>query len=183
MNNAQHMEDDETKRIRKDSPYVVLLSEGDLPDVLALERLCFEKTWSLEQLRSNFRRGSLFLCGAKNPQGLLGYVAFQIVASDMELLNVAVLPAWRGRGLGCGLVRKALQYAFEQGANACFLEVAVDNTPALNLYRGLGFTTIGVRKNYYKENGRHADAVMMKKELHIAPCPIPLTSYPESEEK
>jgi len=181
MNNTQRTESDGMQRSPDHLPHLVLLSEVDLPDVLALERSCFKKIWSLEQLRSSFCRGSLILLGAKNPERLLGYVAFQIVESDMELLNVAVLPAWRSQGLGRDLVRAALKFGLEQGVKACFLEAAADNIPALSLYRGLGFTTTGIRRNYFQEQGRNLDAVMMSKELRIAPEHH--APYLESEEK
>jgi ribosomal-protein-alanine N-acetyltransferase len=152
----------------EDLPDVVLLSDVDLPDVLALERTCFVKTWSLEQLQAGFRQGILILLGAKSPEGLVGYVGFQVVAPDMELLNVAVLPAWRGRGLGRDLVQAALVLGLKQGAKSCFLEVAADNTPALSLYRSLGFAITGIRRNYFQEKDRSSesvDALMLRKEL------------------
>jgi ribosomal-protein-alanine N-acetyltransferase len=151
----------------EDRPDVVLLSDVDLPDVLALEKTCFVKTWSLEQLQASFRQG-LILLGAKSLERLVGYVGFQIVVPDMELLNVAVLPAWRGRGLGRDLVQAALVLGLKQGAKFCFLEVAADNAPALSLYQSLGFAITGLRRNYFQEKDRSSesvDALMMRKEL------------------
>lgn len=144
---------------------IVSLSAADLPDVLALEKECFSKPWTMGQMQSSLGRKSFSLLGAKGASGLLGYVSLQIIAPELEILNIAVHPAFRGQGVGRGLAFTALQLGFKQGATTCYLEVAADNSPALRLYKGLGFAATGTRKGYYQEAGRNVDAVIMFKTL------------------
>lgn len=144
---------------------ISLLSEADLVEVAGLERSAFARPWSAEQMRSGLCAGTLSLLGARGPLGLVGYVGLSVVAPEMEILNVAVDPLWRGRGVGRELVRRALELGRELGAKTCFLEVAADNNPALNLYRSQGFSPVGSRRGYYLDQGEGVDAVVMKKEI------------------
>ncbi len=143
---------------------VTLLTEEHLPAVLALERMCFSQTWSGEQLRSCCRSPYLLL-GAISPDAMHGYISAQIIAPEMEILNVAVAPAYRGQGLGRKLVAHALKAGRSHGATICHLEVAADNLPALRLYAGLAFNITGTRKGYYQEHGQRVDALTMAKHL------------------
>ncbi|HDQ40672.1 MAG TPA: ribosomal-protein-alanine N-acetyltransferase [Desulfonatronum sp.] len=145
---------------------VVALSKADLSDVLALEKACFARPWSMEQLQSSFSQGNILLLGVKSGERLHGYVSFQVFPPEMEILNIAISLDKRSQGLGRGLVRRALELGHVQGAKNCFLEVAGDNFSALNLYRCLGFAPISTRRGYYQEGGRTMDAVIMMKELH-----------------
>ncbi len=156
-------------RLENRRPDIVFLNEADLPAVAALEKACFSRTWTLEQLQASFKGGGLLLVGAKCDDGLLGYVSIQVFAPEMEIMNIAVIPARRGQGLGRDLARNALQLGFARGARKCFLEVAIDNTPAVNLYRSLGFAATGTRSGYYQESGQSVDAVVMERELRTFP--------------
>jgi ribosomal-protein-alanine acetyltransferase len=79
-------------------------------------------------------------------KGVVGFVASrQIAPGEWEILNVAVRPEERGRGVGRRLVEAALAHA----PGTCFLEVRQSNKPAIRLYESLGFERVGVRENYY----------------------------------
>lgn len=149
-------------------PPIVWLSSADLPEVLALEKQCFTGPWTMEQLQSGLRRKTFFLLGAKGHRGLLGYISLQILAPEMEILNLAVLQNHRRQGLGLRLAVHALEIGVEHGAEKCFLEVSAENRPAMRLYEQLGFITVGKRKEYYQGNNRNdrrMDAIIMTKEL------------------
>jgi ribosomal-protein-alanine N-acetyltransferase len=76
---------------------------------------------------------------------------FRVVADEMELLSLAVTPAWRRQGLACWLTRLALAVAGRKGARAAFLEVRSANAPARRLYASLGFVETGRRPGYYQD--------------------------------
>lgn len=143
---------------------VTLLSEEHLPALLVLEKMCFGKAWSLEQLRA-CRHPPYLLLGILAGNSLQGYVSAQIIAPEMEILNVAVTPACRGQGLGRKLITHALEAGRNNSATICHLEVAADNLPALRLYAGLAFSITGTRKGYYQERGQSVDALTMAKHL------------------
>jgi ribosomal-protein-alanine N-acetyltransferase len=84
------------------------------------------------------------------------------VADEMEILDVAVLPSSRRRGVARFLVSLALRRAARAGAGTAFLEVRAGNSGARALYAGLGFREAGVRRSYYREPVE--DAVLMRLE-------------------
>ena len=87
-----------------------------------------------------------------------GFCSWRQSASDeAEILNLAVDPAWRRRGVGSALLNEVIQRAH----GTIFLEVAEPNAPAIGLYRKLGWGNAGIRPGYY--NHGTVNAVVMKK--------------------
>jgi len=122
-------------------------TEADLPAIAALERRCFADPWSADSFRA-FLPGVALL--AEDGSGLLGYV-FALHAADVgEILNVAVAPEARRRGVGAALVERACAFLVGLGADTVFLEVRESNVAAQALYRGLGFSAVGRRRRYYR---------------------------------
>jgi ribosomal-protein-alanine N-acetyltransferase len=80
----------------------------------------------------------------------------------MQILDVAVDPAWRRRGLARFLLRVAFRRAAAAGARTALLEVRAGNREALRLYESLGFARTGVRRQYYREPVE--DAVLLRRE-------------------
>ena len=87
---------------------------------------------------------------------LVGYAFNHIVEDELHVLNIAVDPNSRGKGLGTYLLATVLAKAFEKGARQVYLEVRPSNSAAINLYSKLGFLRTGLRKNYYRDNGEDA---------------------------
>jgi mycothiol synthase len=80
---------------------------------------------------------------AAGPGGDAGFVT----SSEGWIVQVGVVPSWRGRGVGGALVTEALRRMRAEGAGHALLDVHVDN-PAAHLYRRLGFTTLGRRAKF-----------------------------------
>ncbi len=97
---------------------------------------------------------------------LVGFGGYSKAADQADVIDVAVLPAYRRRGIARALMHAVLSDAATRGAEAIFLEVRASNAPAIALYTALGFTSCGVRKNYYA-NPRE-DAVLMMRALGAA---------------
>jgi ribosomal-protein-alanine N-acetyltransferase len=93
-----------------------------------------------------------------------GFILARVAAGEAEILTLAVAPGMRGRGLGRILLVAAAGHAQSLGAAAMFLEVGVDNPPALALYAGQGFVRVGRRKAYYGGG----DALIMKAQLPLS---------------
>ncbi|MBP7338194.1 GNAT family N-acetyltransferase [Niveispirillum sp.] len=83
------------------------------------------------------------------------------VLDEGELLTIGTDPAAQGRGLGTALLRQGLAHLAAAGVTRCFLEVAVTNTAAINLYASCGFTNAGRRRGYYQHAGKSIDAHVM----------------------
>jgi ribosomal-protein-alanine N-acetyltransferase len=94
-------------------------------------------------------------------------VSFHHVVDEMEILNIAVRPELRRRGLGARLLGLALGICAEMGVRLAALEVRTGNAPALALYARFGFVRVGLRRGYYADTGE--DAVLMNLELPAPP--------------
>jgi len=133
----------------------------DLPEVLEIERRSFPQPWTpglfLHELKVPFSRTTL-IRASNGTRTTLAYVCRWLVGDEAHILNLAVHPDHRGRGLGRRLVELVVQEAQAAGARLVTLEVRRENAPARSLYRKLGFVDTGQRRNYY---GRGEDAIIM----------------------
>ena len=133
---------------------------SDLPEVVAIERASFPNPWTgalfLQELQVGFSRTIV----ARGEDGaILGYLCRWLVADEIHVLNVAVAPSARGRGLGAALVRQVLDEAAVRRVVAVTLEVRRSNTAGRRLYDSFGFEEVGARPNYY---GRGEDALILR---------------------
>ncbi|MFX8477565.1 GNAT family N-acetyltransferase, partial [Acinetobacter baumannii] len=80
----------------------------------------------------------------------VGFIIAQIPGDEAEILSVGVIDRWQRSGLGRRLVEGLIRAAQRAEARRIFLEVAVDNEPALRLYQSLDFERVGKRPRYYQ---------------------------------
>jgi ribosomal-protein-alanine N-acetyltransferase len=144
------------------------MDPDDLPAMMAIERVAFRNPWSTELVRRELTHewSTILIAEEAGPDGrmqLLGFSIFWLVQDELHILNVATAPEHRHRGVARAVLRATLQEARDRRCTAATLEVRRSNEPALNLYRSFGFRPIGVRPNYYVEEGE--DAVVMVLEL------------------
>jgi ribosomal-protein-alanine N-acetyltransferase len=99
----------------------------------------------------------------------VGYAVFGFESDVFTLLNLAVLPEWRGRGIARAFLDDFLDDARRLRVREVWLEVAVDNIAAIRLYRGLGFEEVRRRKRYYQPGD--VDAFVMRRWLGPGPKP------------
>lgn len=103
-------------------------------------------------------------------EGDAGFLLGRAVAGEAELLTLAVAPEARKRGLGRKLVARFLYQAQMRGADQAFLEVAVDNAPAIALYESAGFSRAGLRRGYYQtDKDTRIDALILRRKLPSPP--------------
>lgn len=93
---------------------------------------------------------------AREERRALAFLIAWHVADELHVLNVATCPAARRRGLATALMNRSLEYARQQQVRLILLEVRRSNREAIRLYRKLGFTAMGVRPQYYSDNGEDA---------------------------
>ena len=147
-------------------PQCMLLGPNDVDGVMELERLCFRTRWTREQFLLGLERGAFRIFGIRREGGLRAYVAFSLIAGEMEVMNIATHPDHRRRGLGALLLGKALAVCQGEKAEQCFLEVRRSNHAAIDLYRKFGFIRVGERKNYYPDNNE--DALLFRLDFLVA---------------
>lgn len=115
--------------------------------------------WGEGQLLSELESPAARLFVAEDEGSVLGFAVFQLAAGEASLYALNVDPAARRKGVGAALLAGALEALKTEGADQCFLEVRAANTPALALYRRLGFASAGVRRGFYRDPPD--DAVVM----------------------
>ena len=94
-----------------------------------------------------------------------GYVGSQTVLGETDMMNIAVHPGWRRRGIAEILIEQLIVELKRRGSNSLSLEVRLSNEPAIALYRKLGFRQVGCRPNYYRNPKE--DALILRKEWEV----------------
>ena len=135
----------------------------DIAAVMAVERAAYAFPWS-EQIMSDCLRVGCMAWVAESSQGLHAYGLLSLAVDECHLLNIAVHPRARRRGLARRLIRHLLSLAADDFAQRCILEVRPSNVAALQLYQCLGFERIGLRKGYYPGAQGREDAMVLAKE-------------------
>ena len=133
------------------------MTREDLDAVTAIEEATFAIPWSRESFRQELERNvaARYLVAETNGR-VVGYAGAWVILDESHITNIAVLEAFRGRGIGKQLTKALLQYLSNLGASYATLEVRVSNERAQHLYRSLGFVSVGKRKRYYEDNGEDA---------------------------
>ncbi|MDG4899830.1 MAG: ribosomal-protein-alanine N-acetyltransferase [Mesorhizobium sp.] len=146
------------------------LTVADSAAVAVLHREDFVRPWTDGEFAALLEQETVFGFAARETgQGAkppVGFVLARLAAGEGEILTVAVARAHRRQGLGWQLIDAVLRELHAQRAEALFLEVDETNTPAIALYRRLGFRQVGQRPNYYRstEHGP-TGALVMRRDL------------------
>jgi ribosomal-protein-alanine N-acetyltransferase len=128
-----------------------MVLERDLDGILAVDAASFSNPWTREMFTWEARNSDVArLHVYRGTDGaVIGYCATWLIFDELHINNLAVLPAWRRRGVAGELLQFALARAVAEGARRATLEVRASNLPARRLYERFGFRPAGVRKGYY----------------------------------
>lgn len=141
----------------------------DVNAAQALSRLhaeCLGAAWSEAEIGALLRRKEICcIMGMDAKNAATGFILFQCVGDEGEILNMGVTPAARRQGIGAQLLTEALAYCRKHQVKALWLEVAEDNMAALGLYEKQGFARQGRRKGYYAAASGPKDAITCRKLL------------------
>ncbi|MBK5111089.1 MAG: ribosomal protein S18-alanine N-acetyltransferase [Thermoleophilia bacterium] len=130
---------------------------ADLPAVAALERRSFTSPWSPGMFVLEMSKSGSVSLAAEEAGRITGYIVLTRFDLAWHLMNVAVAPEHRRRGLATRLIESALARIAE--GSPVTLEVRPSNVSAIGLYESLGFRSRGFRKGYYPDTGE--DALIM----------------------
>ncbi len=134
------------------------LTYADLPQVVAIERRAFPTPWSLAMFVLELSKPSGICLAARRDGRLTGYLVCSRYETVWHLMNVAVDPVARRRGIGSALLERLLERIGDEDARLT-LEVRPTNDEAIALYERFGFRSAGLRRRYYQDNGE--DALIM----------------------
>lgn len=145
------------------------IDDADLssaPLMAALTETASNDPWSPEALARILALPRSFGLIAHEAGQPLGFLLAQCAAGESEIINLAVAPAARRRGIGRALVASAMSRARWLGAQTMFLEVADDNTAARSLYERQGFVQVGIRPDYYRRGpSNYTNALILRRGL------------------
>lgn len=141
------------------------MTEADLDAVLCIEREVHAHPWTQgnfsDALRSKYQ---CKVCESESG-GMLGYAVMMLAVDEAELLDIAIAAGHQRHGWGRKLLEEMMVLARRHEMHRMVLEVRASNAAAIGLYKSMGFTDIGLRREYYQaENGRE-DAILMGREL------------------
>lgn len=142
------------------------LRTADLDAIERLERDSYPTPWSRSMFAGELAKPSGICLGAFQGQDIVGYLIVARYVDAWHVMNVAVDPGLRGRGIARGLLEVLFEQTAADADRGYTLEVRVTNAVAIHLYESLGFVRTGVRRGYYTDN--REDALIMWKDADPA---------------
>lgn len=135
------------------------MTPADTMQVWAIEQAVFSDPWSRQGfLDALAMKGNRYLV-AEEDGVICGYCGYYRSFEEADIVNVAVAPSYRRRGIGKAMLEQLLLEGHTQGVRGFTLEVRAGNKAAISLYHSLGFRTEGVRKDFYEKPKE--DALLM----------------------
>ena len=140
-----------------DEPIVIVRFEpDDLDQMMAIEVRAFTAPWSRQTYEDLVTLDSIHIWVAKQGDEVVGYMLYQFWADELELHNITTKPEREREGIGTMLMEHMLTQAGLIGIRRIYLLVRPSNEAARALYGKYGFTVVGVRHKYYRDNAENA---------------------------
>ena len=143
------------------------ISPADIFEVKSLEQECNLAPWSLDDYFSEASRADSITLAAKTENRLAGFLIARLIkpspshnSYEIEIYNICVASEYRKNGIGRALIQEMIRGRKEK-TTSIWLEVRRSNDKARSFYKGLGFETIGSRKNFYRNPTE--DGLIMRK--------------------
>ena len=133
-----------------------------LNEIEEIERRSYPTPWSRSMFASELAKPSSICLGAFEGDRLSGYLIISRYVDAWHVMNIAVAPEYRRRGIARRLMERLFEITSRDSRRGYTLEVRVSNEAAIKLYEGLGFRPRGVRRGYYTDN--REDALIMWKD-------------------
>ena len=144
---------------------IIPMNKDHVPQVAALEKQCFCDPWSEDSIASELDNPLSLWLVAEQDGAVCGYVGSQTVLDETDMMNIAVRPDCRRQGIAAVLIVELVARLKERGSHILRLEVRQSNAPAIALYNSMGFTQLGIRRNYYRNPKENA--LILGKEWEI----------------
>ena len=139
------------------------LGLADLREIEEIEQRSYATPWSRSMFAGELAKPSSICLGAfatEDEEGLLcGYLIVSRYVDAWHVMNIAVAPEHRGRGIATMLLERLFDLTADDARRGYTLEVRVSNGTAIGLYERLGFQSRGIRRGYYTDN--REDALIM----------------------
>ena len=130
--------------------------------------LCYEldsstiSLWSKKQWADEFKKEGIRVFGLLLSNLVIGICVFHVVLDEAQINFFAVNPKFRRKGFGTYLMNYLIRECEKLHINKLFLEVSHTNFTAEKFYSRFDFSTVGIRKNYYKDG---SNALLKEKKI------------------
>ena len=134
----------------------------DLEEIDEIERRAYPTPWSRSMFAGELSKPTSICLGAFEGEELAGYLVVSRYVDAWHIMNIAVSPDFRRRGIATALLERLFELTDDRSRRGYTLEVRVTNSGAIRLYERLGFAARGIRRGYYTDN--REDALIMWRE-------------------
>ena len=130
--------------------------------------LCFEldsttiSLWSKKQWAKEFKKEGINVFGLLLSNLVVGICVFHVVLDEAQINFFVVNQKYRKKGFGSYLMSYLIKHCENLNISKLFLEVSHTNVTAEKFYSSFNFSTVGIRRNYYKDG---SDALLKEKKL------------------
>ncbi|WP_301098288.1 ribosomal protein S18-alanine N-acetyltransferase [Otariodibacter sp.] len=140
---------------------IELITSSDFDRLFEIEQQAHITPWNKGTLLNN--QGERYLnLKLSIDKKIIAFAICQTILDEATLFNIAVDPAYQGKGYGKQLLQGLIEKLKTQNIATLWLEVRESNQTAQHLYTALGFNEVTIRKNYYpKPNGERENAIVM----------------------
>ena len=135
------------------------LAPSNLNDIEDIEHRSYDTPWSRSMFAGELAKPASLCVGAFEGEQLGGYLIVSRYVDAWHVMNIAVSPDFRRRGIATALLERLFELTDDGSRRGYTLEVRVSNDGAIRLYERLGFTARGIRRGYYTDN--REDALIM----------------------
>ena len=153
-----------------DDLVIVKMEKDDITQILDIEKISFPTPWHSYIFELELKKPRTLQLVSKRCDKVTGYIVSWMMYDEVHILNVAVHPDFRRKGIARRLISEVIEYFYIRGARSVILEVRINNKAAQNLYESMGFRTLRIRKKYYTDTGE--DAIVMYLDIPEGPVTL-----------
>lgn len=140
------------------------LTDKDCFAIAYLEEQLFAGRFDIKALKSMIRKPAFYgavVASDNDTKEIFSYCLAFVVDQDLDIVALGTDKKWQRSGFARAILKHLIEISVKSNIRKIFLEVAVNNLPARNLYDSFGFVTLGCRKNYYSYGASQYDALTM----------------------
>ena len=125
------------------------MREDDITPVVKIEQISFSSPWSRQSFLNEVYKKNAFSKVAVFGENVIGYICVNYLGHESHILNLAVHPDFRRRGVATLLMHETMRELKKRECVFVYLKVGVSNTGAQKFYELFGFKVETIRKKYY----------------------------------
>jgi ribosomal-protein-alanine N-acetyltransferase len=146
----------------------------DMPEVLDIESRSFEFPWTEEDFIRCLRQRNCIGMVAEYDERVVGFMIYELHKNRLHILNFAVRPEFRRRGVGGQMTSKLVSKLSQQRRNRIQLEVRETNLEAQLFFRHMGFRAISVLRDFYEDTVEDAYLMQLRHQATIDDVTFPV---------